>query len=111
MHRYTDSTRLIGNGAGNGLANPPGGISAEFIALMMVEFLDSAGQADIAFLDQVEKRHTSPDMFFGHADHQAQVGFDEVFFGLFRFPFDIIKIKLQLTFITLNCRFKAVFLQ
>ena len=39
MHRNTDSPCLVRNGPCNGLADPPGGIGGEFIALRIVEFI------------------------------------------------------------------------
>ncbi len=83
VHRNTDGTRLIGNGSGNGLANPPGSISTEFIAAMIIEFFHGFDQPQIAFLNQIEEKHTAADVAFGNADHQTEVGFCQTFFGSF----------------------------
>ena len=47
---------MIGNGPGNGLADPPGGVGGEFIALCIVKFVDGLDEAQIALLDQVQER-------------------------------------------------------
>ena len=38
VDRNPDGPRLVGNGPGNGLANPPGCVRTEFKALVIVEF-------------------------------------------------------------------------
>ena len=51
MHGDADGTGLIGNGAGDRLANPPGGVGGELVALGIVELLHRLDQAQIALLD------------------------------------------------------------
>ena len=75
---HADGAALVGDGAGDRLANPPGGIGAELVAAVIVELLDGADQTDVAFLDQVEERHAATDVLLGDADHQAGVRLDEV---------------------------------
>jgi len=48
-------TGLVGIGAGDALANPPGGVRAEFVAAAPLELFRSPHQADVAFLNQVEE--------------------------------------------------------
>src|SRR5947209_15588053 len=40
VHRDADGPGLVGDGAGDGLADPPGGVGAELVALAVVELLD-----------------------------------------------------------------------
>ena len=77
VHGDADRAGLVGDGAGDRLANPPGGVGAELVALGVVELLDRADQADIALLDQVQQRHAAPDILLGHADHEAQISLGE----------------------------------
>ena len=82
MYGYSYRARLVGNGARNSLSYPPGGVGAEFEALCIVEFFHGFHQSQIAFLNQVEKKHTSADVTLGNADDKTQVGFAEQFFRL-----------------------------
>ena len=45
---------------------------------MVVELLDGANQAHVAFLDQVEEGHAAADVLLGNADHKTQVRFGEL---------------------------------
>src|ERR1700733_2738172 len=65
VHRDTDRPGLIGNGAGNRLANPPRGISGEFVTTTVFELIDSLHQTDIAFLDQIEELQTAVGVLLG----------------------------------------------
>ena len=57
MHRDANGASLVRHGAGDGLANPPSGISRELEALGVVELLDRTDQTEVAFLDQVHEEH------------------------------------------------------
>jgi hypothetical protein len=74
VHRDADGARLVGERAGDGLADPPRGVRAELEAAPVVELLDGAHQADVALLDEVEQRHASSGVPLGDADDKAQVG-------------------------------------
>ena len=52
-------------------------------SLRIVEFLDSAHEADISFLDQILEGQTAVEMFLGHRDNKAQVAGDQEFLGFF----------------------------
>ena len=67
----------VGDAAGDGLADPPGGVGGELEALAPVELLDRVHQAQVALLDQVEQRQLGGLVLLGDGDHQAQVGLDE----------------------------------
>ena len=73
---------LVGEGTGDGLPDPPRGVGRELVALVMVELLDPADQAHVAFLDEVEEGHAAPDVFLGDGHHESQVGFGEPPLGL-----------------------------
>ena len=81
VHGDADRAGLVGDGAGDGLANPPGGVGGELEALAVLELLHGADEADVALLDQVEQAHAAADVLLGHADHQAQVGLGQVAAG------------------------------
>src|SRR4051812_10970239 len=54
VHGDADGARLVGDGAGDRLADPPRGVGTELVALAVLELLHGADQSDVAFLDQVE---------------------------------------------------------
>ena len=78
MNGNADGARLVCNSAGDGLADPPGGIRGELEALRVVELLDRADQTEVAFLDKVQKQHATTHITLCDGDHQAQVRFDEL---------------------------------
>src|SRR5215470_4290400 len=59
VHRDTDRAGLIRDSAGDGLADPPGGIGREFVTATVLKFIDRLHQADVAFLNQVEELETA----------------------------------------------------
>ena len=81
MHRHADGSRLIGNGTGDGLPDPPGRICREFVSLCIVELVDSADQARIALLNQVQDMQAASAVFLGDRHHQAQVGLRQLILG------------------------------
>ena len=81
MHREADGARLVGDGSGDGLPDPPGGVGGELEAAAVVELLDGAHEADVAFLNQVKERHAGPGIVLGDRDDEAQVGLDELALG------------------------------
>jgi len=64
MHRHANGAPLIGNRAGDCLADPPGGIGAEFVPALIFKFFGGADQADIAFLDKIQKGHAAAHVLF-----------------------------------------------
>ena len=83
MDRDTDGTRLVRDGSGDRLADPPGRIGREFEAFSPVELIDRLDQTEVAFLDQVEEQHTAADVALGDADDKTQVRFTEFLLGFF----------------------------
>ena len=82
VHRDADRAALVGDGAGDRLPDPPGGIGGEAEAAAVIIFLDGFHQSQVAFLDQVEEGDAAPEIFLGDADHQAGVGLDQVVAGI-----------------------------
>ena len=81
MHRNTDGARLVGNRAGNRLANPPCRISRKFVATTIFELIHRLHQTDIAFLNQIKELQTTVGVFFGNGNHQAQVRLNHFLLG------------------------------
>ena len=71
MNGNPDGTGLVRNRARDGLANPPGCIGAEFIALPVIELFHGLDKPQIAFLDQIEKLHAASHIPLGDADYQS----------------------------------------
>ena len=81
VHGDADGAGLVCHGAGDGLADPPGGVGGELEALGVVELFHGADQAEVAFLDEVEEEHAAAGVALGQRDHQSQVGFQQVVLG------------------------------
>ena len=99
VHRNADGAGLIGDGAGDGLANPPSRVGGKLVAAAPLEFVDGLHQADVAFLNQVEELQAAVGIFLRDGNDQAKVGFDQFFLGLLGFRFaakDHLKRALQL---------------
>ena len=77
LDRDPDCPRLLGEGAGDGLADPPGGGGGELEASVIVELLDRSDQAKVALLDQVQEAQATADVLLADRDHQPQVGLSE----------------------------------
>ena len=56
VHGQPDRPALVGERAGDRLADPPGRVRRKLVAHLVVELLDRADQAEVALLDQVEQR-------------------------------------------------------
>ena len=82
MDRQPDGLGLVGQGALDGLLDPPGAVGGELAALGRVEALDGLHQADVAFADQVQQRQADAFVVAGDLHHQAQVGLDHLLAGL-----------------------------
>ena len=82
MHRDADGAGLVGDGAGDGLTDPPGGVGGEFVAAAVLELVDGLHEADVALLDEVEELQAAVGVLLGDGDDEAEVGFDELALGL-----------------------------
>ena len=87
MHRDADGASLIGDGAGDGLPDPPRGVGREFVAAAPFELVDGLHQADVAFLNQVEELQAAVRIFLRDGNDEAKVGFDQFLLRLLGFHF------------------------
>ena len=78
MDRDADGARLIGDGTGSSLSDPPGGIGAEFVAAAVLKLLHGLHQAGIALLNQVEEGEAAVHVLLDDGDHEAQIGLDHL---------------------------------
>ena len=78
VHGDADRARLVGDRAGDRLADPPGGVRRELEALAVVELLDRADQPERPLLDQVEEREPAAEVALRDRDDEAQVRLDHL---------------------------------
>src|SRR6266516_319797 len=76
VRRHADRPRLTGDGALNGLANPPGRVRRELEALAPVELLDRPVEADDAVLDQVAEGNAVTAVALRDVHDEAEVRVD-----------------------------------
>src|SRR5438552_3143268 len=81
VHRDADRPRLVGDGAGDGLANPPGGVGRELVAAAVLELVDRLHQSDVAFLDQVQELESTVGVLLRDRDDEAEVRLDHFLLG------------------------------
>ena len=81
MHRDTDGAGLIGDGAGDGLTNPPSGVGRELVAAAVLKLLDGLHKTHVSLLDQVEERESAVGVLLGDRDDEAEVGLDHLCLG------------------------------
>ena len=82
VHRDADRARLVGERAGDRLADPPGRVGRELEALAVVELLRGAHEAERALLDEVEERQALVAVVLRDRDDEAQVGLDHLLLGV-----------------------------
>src|SRR5262245_54828245 len=73
MHRQPDQSRLVRQRTRNALANPPGSVSTELVAQLILVFVHGAHQARIPLLNQIEKTETTTAVLLGHGNDQPEV--------------------------------------
>ncbi len=76
----------------HGLPYPPGGVGGEAKTARMVIFFDGFHQAQVTFLDQIEKGNSASHVALGDADHQPRIGFDQVLAGALAFFDDDLQL-------------------
>ena len=81
VHRNADRPGLVGDGARDGLPDPPGCVGRELVATAVFELIHRLHQADVAFLDEVKELQTAVGVLLGDGNHQAQVGLNELALG------------------------------
>ena len=86
VDREPDGATGVGDAAGDGLADPPGGVGGELEALAPVELLDRVHQAEVALLDEVEERQARRLVLLGDRDDQPQVRLHEGPLGVVAVP-------------------------
>src|SRR5687767_2943913 len=77
-----DGARLIGDGARDGLANPPRRVSRELIPAPPLELVDGLHQTDVPLLNEVEELEAAVGVLLGDGDDETEVGLDELALGL-----------------------------
>ena len=75
MHRNADGAPLIRNGAGNGLPDPPRCIGRELKATLRLKLFRRFHQAEVALLNEIQKRQSPPGVALGHRYNQPQICF------------------------------------
>ena len=81
MYRDADRAGLVGDGPGDGLADPPRGVGGELIPPRIVELLDRPNEANVPLLGEIEERHSVRGIPLGDRDHEAQVCLDQPLLG------------------------------
>ena len=76
VHGHADRARLVGERAGDGLADPPRRIRRELEPLAVVELLGGAHEADRPLLDEIEERQALVAVALRDRDDEAQVRLD-----------------------------------
>src|SRR5712692_2055158 len=90
VHGDADGARLIGERAADRLPDPPGGVGRKLVAAPILELVDRLHQADVAFLDQVEKLQAAVGVFLGDRDEEAQVRLHHLLLGLARLALTLL---------------------
>ena len=96
VHRDADRAGLVGHGTGDRLPDPPGRVRREFVTLGVVELLDRADQAEVAFLDEVQESHAATGVPLGQRDDQTEIGLQQMVFRAFAVPADPLHIAALL---------------
>ena len=78
VDRDADRARLVGERAGDRLADPPGRVGRELEALAVVELLRGADEAERALLDEVQERQALVAVVLGDRDDEAEVRLDHL---------------------------------
>src|SRR5438552_4700016 len=81
VHRDANRTRLVGDGPGNRLPDPPRRVGRELVAAPVLEFVDGLHETDVAFLDQVQELKATIRVFLGDRDDEPQVRLDHLLLG------------------------------
>src|SRR5512133_1812535 len=73
-----DRPRLVGDGAGDRLADPPRRVRRELVAALVLELVHRLHEADVALLDEVQELQAAVRVLLRDRDDEAQVGLDEL---------------------------------
>src|SRR5574342_614837 len=81
VHRDPDGAGLVGDGARDRLADPPGGVRRELVAATVLELVHGLHQADVPLLDQVEELEPAVRVLLRDRDDETEVGLDHLLLG------------------------------
>src|SRR5712692_4112258 len=81
MYRNVYRSRVLCNGTTDGLANPPCSVRTEAEPPFVIKFLRRTHQTNIPLLDQIQKWQPLIRVTFGNADHETQIGIDQLLAG------------------------------
>ena len=73
MDRYAYGPRLVGNGPGYSLSDPPGRVGAELVAPLVLKLVDRLHQSDIPFLYKIQEGQSPVRVLLGNADNKTQI--------------------------------------
>src|SRR3954451_15732970 len=90
VDRDADRARLVGQRAGDRLADPPRRVGRELEALAVVELLGGADQPERPLLDEVEEGQALVAVVLGDRDDEAEVGLDHLLLGVEVAPLDAL---------------------
>ena len=82
VHRHPDGPRLVGDGPGDGLPDPPRGVRGELVPAGVVELLHRPDQAQVPLLDEVEEHQPAADVALGDRHDEPQVRLGQPLLGL-----------------------------
>src|SRR5206468_792460 len=82
VDRDPDRPRVVGDRAGDGLADPPRRVRRELEAAAVLEPVDGLHEPDVAFLDEVEQRQVAAQVALGHRDDQSKIRLHQLALGL-----------------------------
>src|SRR5215218_3320399 len=82
VDRDADRAGLVRDRPRDRLPDPPRGVRRELEALLEVELLDRADEADVPLLDEVEERHPAADVLLRDRHDQAQIRGRELVAGV-----------------------------
>ena len=82
VHRNADGAALVGDRSRHRLPNPPGRVSRELESALVFELIDRAHQADIPFLNQIQKAQAAIGVALGQADDEPQIRLGQLLPGL-----------------------------
>src|SRR6185503_10581204 len=83
VDRDPDGPGLVGDGARDGLADPPGGVRAELVAAAILVLLDGLHQAGVPFLDEIQETQAAVPVPLPDRDHQPEVPARQLALGVF----------------------------
>src|SRR5437667_671975 len=79
MDRQANGLGLVGQGAFDGLLDPPGAIRRELATFGGIETFNGFHQPYVAFADQIQQRQADPFIIAGDFYDEPQVGLDHLF--------------------------------